>query len=223
MKTKFAKIIQGMVIKNKTLRVLLGLGLVGLVVLLGGYFLLGRKKTSPSLNIVQIPPVTPTPLITPTPTLTPTPTPIPVGLPIKIEIPKLNLVAEITPIGVTPKQNLDVPQNASQVGWFKEGVRPGQVGAALFTGHYDTPSGRPAIFYQLKALAPGDEIIVLTNWGERFVFRTERLVSESYKAFPKEFLYGKLATRELRLITCDGVWSAKERSYSKRLVILATL
>ena len=212
-----------MVIKNKTLRVLLGLGLISVVVLLGGYFFLGRTKTSPSLNIAQIPPVTLTPSTTPPPTLTPTPTPIPVGLPIKIEIPKLGLIAEITPIGITPKQNLDVPKDASQVGWFEEGVRPGQVGAALLTGHYDTPSGRPAIFYRLKVLGPGDEIVILTNWEERFVFIIEELVSEPYKAFPKELLYGKLATRELRLITCDGVWNLKERSYSKRLVVLAKL
>lgn len=166
---------------------------------------------------------TPTPTVTPTITPTPTPTPIPVGMPNTIEIPKINVVANIVPIGVTPNYTMEVPKKASDVGWFQEKIKPGQWGAAILVGHYDTPSGRPAIFYHIKKLVAGDEVIILTNLGERFVFKVDKILSQSYKTFPKDLVYGNFTGRELRLITCDGVWNPQEKSYSRRLVVFTKL
>lgn len=163
------------------------------------------------------------PTLTPTPFLSPTPTLIPVGLPIRIEIPKMGVATNIVHVGITPENVMEVPTDASTIGWYTKGVKPGQFGGAILNGHYDTPTGRPAVFYNLELLGKGDEIIITTDQDERFVFRVNDLLSQPYKSFPKELVYGNAIGQELRLITCDGVWSSAERSYSKRLVIYASI
>jgi sortase (surface protein transpeptidase) len=118
---------------------------------------------------------------------------------------------------------MGIPKNASEVGWFIEKPRPGQYGAAILTGHYDTPSGRPAVFYNLDKLLAGNEVIILTDWEEKFIFKVEKVISQPYKTFPKTLAYGSSTGREVRLITCGGVWNPQEKSYSNRLVVYTRL
>lgn len=161
------------------------------------------------------------PPATPTPTRTPTPTPLPVAEPIHIDIPSLKLSADVVHVGVTDKNVMEVPANFDHVGWFNKSLKPGESGskAAIMSGHFDRTNGSPAVFYGLETLRVGDEVIVSTADGVRYVFSVESSFSHPLEDFPTDIVYGAVTGSHLKLITCDGVWHADKKSYSNRLVI----
>lgn len=159
----------------------------------------------------------------PSPTSSPTPTPIVVGDPVSIAIPKLSVDTQFVNVGVTPDNVMETPQDYSTVGWYTKGVRPGEVGAAIINGHFDDINGNGAVFYNLSKLMSGDEIVIKTALGKTLTFVVESTYSEEYASFPKELIYAPYDGKGLRLITCDGVWNAKEKTYSKRLVVNARM
>ena len=170
---------------------------------------------------IVLPTITPTP--TSVPTNTPTPTLLVVGDPVTIEIPKFSINTHIVPVGIAEDNTMQTPGDFSQVGWYNKGIRPGEEGAAIINGHYDDTQGKPAVFYNLSDLNTGDEIVVKTALGKILKFQVESSYSEEYTSFPKELVYSKYEGKGIRLITCDGVWITKEKTYSRRLVVNARL
>lgn len=161
---------------------------------------------------------------------TPAPTPIvPVEDRIKttppnhIEIPSIGLNAEVVNVGITPDKAMDVPSDAKKVGWYELGVKPGDTGGAIMTAHYDTTTGKPAVFYNLRKLKQGDIIYIKLQDNTELLFQVSDILSEPVKNFPTELVFGNFPDKKLILITCDGVWNPLEKNYSKRLVVYATL
>lgn len=117
---------------------------------------------------------------------------------------------------------MGVPSNYTDVAWYERGASPGTPGNAVIAGHLDSTTG-PAIFYRLKDLTPGDEIITSTADGQeyRFVVTT----SEVYVAddAPLERIFGNAIQPRLNLITCDGAFDRSIRQYDKRLVVYTEL
>jgi len=146
-----------------------------------------------------------------------------VKAPNKIEMPSLQLGADVVSVGVTPDNVMEVPDDGSKVGWYSLGVKPGEQGGAIMTAHYDTSTGKPAIFYNLRKLKQGDPIFITQEDGEELLFQVEDIVSLPVKGFPTDLIYGDFPGKELILITCDGVWNPVEKNYTKRLVVFATL
>ena len=162
---------------------------------------------------------TPDPLVTPTPD----PTKVAVSPPIQIEIPNISVFAEVVPVGINEQKQMEVPADARKVGWYSLGIQPGEIGGSIMTAHYDTTTGKPAIFYNLRRLNPGDLIYVKMENQEELLFQVQDVVSHPVRTFPTELIYGDIADKQLILITCDGVWNPIDRDYSKRLVVFATL
>lgn len=143
--------------------------------------------------------------------------------PIGIEIPSIKLNAPVVNVGVTQDNVMEVPHNAAEVGWYSLGVKPGEKGGAILTGHYDTTTGRPAIFYNLRKLKPGDIIYLKMEDNQELLFQVDDVVSHPVKNFPTELIFGQFPGKQLIMITCDGVWNPLDKNYSKRLVVFATL
>ncbi len=170
----------------------------------------------------------------PTPTAFPTETAVPIsisasntgpnpGLPTRIQIPALGIDTAIEPIGLTPSNEMDIPQAWDTVGWYQYGSRPGQSGNAVLAGHLDTNTGAPGIFWRLEELHPGDIILIETEEGEYLLFQIESLTSYPYEQAPLKEIFGPAETPQLSLITCSGNWSAQNQIYDHRLVVHAQL
>jgi len=146
--------------------------------------------------------------------------PIGHGLPIRIKIPKIHVDAAVQYLGLTPEGAMDVPSNSIDVGWFKLGTRPGDLGSAVIAGHFDSQNGSPGVFAQLHKLKPEDELIVVDDKGASISYK----VRESRTYNPKDDVPGVFNQSDgmhLNLITCDGIWDNGQKSYSKRLVVFA--
>ncbi|MEK7570745.1 MAG: class F sortase [Patescibacteria group bacterium] len=146
-----------------------------------------------------------------------------VGIPTSIRIPQINVTGQIEQVGLDSKKAMDVPKDADNAAWYKLGPRPGQIGNAVFAGHFDKESGAPAIFYDLTSLRKGDEIIITDDQGKELTFFVIRMVKYPYNSFPIGEVFGKTDKTMLNLITCHGDWSSSSKNYSHRYVIYAEL
>lgn len=143
------------------------------------------------------------------------------GLPIRLIIPKISVDAAIEQVGVAPDGSMDVPKGPQNVAWFRLGPRPGENGSAVIAGHYGWKDGIPAVFDTLSTLQKGDTLSVEDDTGvvTTFVVRESRLLGEHEDA--SEVFGSSDGKAHLNLITCEGVWNAATKSYSKRLVVFA--
>ncbi len=148
------------------------------------------------------------------------------GAPLDLSIPKIEVDSKIQKVGITAGGNMAVPDNYTDVGWFRLGAEPGAPGSAVLAGHLDTGSGKPAVFYRLSELQMRDEIFIKNEEGEtlKFVVTGSRLVD--YDNPPKEVieeLFGKPKDQNsyLNLITCDGDWIPEEKTYNTRLIVFS--
>lgn len=158
----------------------------------------------------------------PTPSLTPTstPTPTPVIYPYAISIPALGIVqSPLEYLGVDSEGSMQTPQHPLSIGWLSIGPKPGEIGNAIFTAHYDDALGQPAAFYYLKNIPVGSEVAVHMADGTSRVFHVEFVgeidaYGDAVGAITRQTDYPSIT-----LVTCHGSWDARNGIYSKRLVV----
>jgi LPXTG-site transpeptidase (sortase) family protein len=141
--------------------------------------------------------------------------------PKKIVIEKIGLEAAIEPVGIAGSGNMAVPKSYARAGWYKYGAEPGEVGSAVFAGHLDNGSGSPGVFYNVNKLTIGDEIMVTLESGEAVSFFVRETKVLDYNSHNVEEIFGETNSRQIVLITCDGVWIPELRKYSDRLIVFA--
>ncbi len=176
-----------------------------------------QTKTQPKQALIQpspLPPVSPTPA---------QPNPIPVGNPSQISIPSIDLTAQISPVGITTDNYMDIPKQAQVVGWYDRGAKPGQIGGAILNGHFDTPTGKPAVFYHLNQLQPNQQIFITTEDGQQITYLVDSITAHPLQGFPTELVYGEYNSQKLIIITCNGVWDPIQNTYANRLVVTADI
>lgn len=142
------------------------------------------------------------------------------GIPVRLQIPDINIDALIIPVGITASGAMDVPKNPSDVAWFALGPQPGNIGSAVFSGHYGHwKTGDSSVFDDLNKLNPGDKIYVQDEKGTvaTFVVRKSKIFDPQADA--SDIFVSSDGQAHLNLITCEGVWDSTQKTYSNRLVI----
>ncbi len=143
------------------------------------------------------------------------------GSPVRLLIPAIDVNAAVQYVGVNPKGAMEVPSNSMDVGWFKQGSRPGEKGSAVIDGHFDGKNGEAGVFTDLYKLKAGDKLYIEDDRGTTttFVVRESRTYDPGYA----DKVFSLNDSAHLNLITCDGVWDGSKKSYSKRLVVFADI
>ncbi len=142
--------------------------------------------------------------------------------PTRVTIPAIGVTADVVPLGLLPDGSLEAPKDFSLTGWYRNGPEPGEPGAAVIAGHVDSRQG-PAVFFRLREVAPGNEILVETADGGSVRFVVERVEEHPKRAFPTAAVYGPTPEPTLRLITCGGTFDRTARSYQNNVVVFAKL
>ncbi len=142
--------------------------------------------------------------------------------PVRLTIPSINVDAKVEGVGITEDGAMDVPNNTIDVGWYKLGSSPGEVGSAVIAGHLNGIKGEPGVFKNLDKLKPDDKIYVYNDKGltATFVVRKSLTFDPGYA---DEVFSPKDSGIHLNLITCDGSWDEIKKSYSKRLVVFSDI
>jgi LPXTG-site transpeptidase (sortase) family protein len=142
------------------------------------------------------------------------------GLPIFLEIPKINVNAAIIPVGVAKDGSMEAPSGPKDVGWFKLGVRPGDIGSAVIDGHYGYwKSGVGSVFDDLNKLRKGDNVYVEDAKGMIATFVVRKILTYDPNEDTSAVFISSDGKSHLNLITCEGVWDSVQKTYSNRLVI----
>lgn len=137
-----------------------------------------------------------------------------------LSVEAINVQASTGRYGVDRFGRLDVPQDATTIGWHPAySALPGSGGATFLAAHYEY-AGRAGIFFQLSDLRPGDTIAVQLSDGtvERYVV-SSALDYELGVIDMGALLRGREGMESLTLMTCSGRFV--DGTYDYRTVVLA--
>ena len=143
--------------------------------------------------------------------------------PAVIRIPRLDVDAEIIPLGLQDDGTIEVPENPEQAGWWLGGPEPGETGPAVILGHVDSQEDGPAVFFYLRYMEPGDEIHIDRVDGSTVTYVVESTERHHKDEFPTDAVYGPTEDPTLRLVTCGGDFDFDVRTYSDNVIVFASL
>jgi len=129
-----------------------------------------------------------------------------------VTIADLDVAELLVPLGRQADGSLQVPSDFGDVGVW---AQPG--GPVVLAGHVDSGTG-PAVFFRLRELVPGDEVVVRTGSGARQAYVVDRVEQHAKDAFPT---FEVFAGEGLRLVTCTGAFDRRAGSYRDNLVVYA--
>jgi sortase (surface protein transpeptidase) len=158
--------------------------------------------------------------------LPPAHAPLEDAAPQRLEVPELGIRAPVVARDLDAKGAIEPPpfDRPGTVGWYAAGVAPGAAGTALMVGHVDTET-RPAVFYELSSLEPGETVRVVRDDAGTAVFTVDDVQVLTRDGFDAQQAYGPRDTgrSELRLITCGGTFDRGTGSYTANVVVSAYL
>jgi len=143
--------------------------------------------------------------------------------PARLSIPKLEIDANVQKVGIAKSGHMAVPNNFTDVAWYKYGALPGDEGDAVFDGHVDNGLALAGVFKHLGDIAMGDDIFIQTQSGEKLHFVVSDIEQYPYTDVPMGDIVSKTGPPRLSLITCEGAWVQGQKTYDHRLVVTAKL
>jgi sortase (surface protein transpeptidase) len=143
-----------------------------------------------------------------------------VAEPVRLRIPAAGVDTPLVRLHRAADGSVEVPTDFGVAGWYAEGPRPGQAGPAVILGHVDSRAG-PAVFFRLKDLPPGAEVVVDRADGSTVAFRVRSTLRVPKLEFPTDAVYGPTLEPSLRLVTCGGRFDRAARSYRDNVIVSA--
>ena len=135
--------------------------------------------------------------------------PEPISVPIGLRIDEIEVDAPIGSYGVNQRTGeMDVPDNVTEVGWYRFGPKPGEAGSAVLAAHVDLASSGPGVFYNLQTLEEGDRMSVLYEDGSETQFRVVARVTYEKDELPLDVIFSREGPSVLTLITCGGAFNS---------------
>jgi hypothetical protein len=110
--------------------------------------------------------------------------PTPDTPPARLAIPRIGVDAAVERVATDASGAMGVPADYHDAAWYGPGVVPGDPGDAVIDGHLVWAVGGrdvPAVFWNLAAVRPGDEIDVTTTDGQVLAFSV--VASEQISAY----------------------------------------
>jgi sortase (surface protein transpeptidase) len=168
------------------------------------------SETTTSENTVAATPTAPAPLL------------MAASAPVRVQIPAIGVDSPLIDLGLQDDGTMQVPAEGFPAGWFTGAPTPGEKGPAVLAGHIDW-GGSPGVFWALRNVVAGNEIIVSRADGSTAVFRVSEVGQYSKDAFPTAAVYADLDHAGLRVITCGGDFDHAAHSYVDNTVVFADL
>jgi hypothetical protein len=149
--------------------------------------------------------------------LTPRPAP-----PVHLRIDRIGVDHPIVPVGLEADGTMEIPEDVLELGWYEPGVRPGEDGSAVLSGHVDSRTQGRGAFFELGRLDVDDLVMVTTRDGSEQQWRVVARTRYPKDELPIEelFVWGGDEQR-LVLITCGGDFDRATRHYTDNVVVHA--
>jgi len=143
--------------------------------------------------------------------------------PVGFEAKTVGIITNLVPVNVDDGGIMETPKDWQEAGWYIKGGLPGESKNLIINGHYDSNTGAPGAFYNLKNIQFGDVVEVEDKYGRIFTYKVVELAYLDIKDPSRlEVLDDEDGKSTLTLITCGGVY-LQGSGYTKRLVVKAEL
>lgn len=140
-------------------------------------------------------------------------------VPLRLRVPAIGVDQVVTPVGVAADGQLDVPDDAASVSWYRFGPGPAEPGSSVLAGHVDY-DGREGVFWRLDEVEVGQRIEVTSATGvDAFTVSATRRYAKT--ALPLDALFDRDGPSRLVLITCGGSFDRAASSYRDNVVVIA--
>jgi len=141
--------------------------------------------------------------------------------PVRLRIESLEIDAPIDAHGVDSQGRMDVPDNVTNVGWYRFGPTPGEAGSAVLAAHVDLAGPGRGLFFDLDRLEEGDRIQVVLSDERTLEFEVTAQTTYLKSELPLDLIFSREGSPVLTLVTCGGGFSRSARSYDSNVVVYA--
>lgn len=142
-----------------------------------------------------------------------------VSSPASIEVKDLDINQRVQPVGVDDNNDFDVP-SATEIGWYKYGSSPGEIGSTVMAAHVDF-NNEVGVFFNLRHISIGSEISIKSTNGENFKYKVvDKSIFDKENA-PLSKIFSRTGPDRLYLVTCGGEFDPSTTSYNGNVVIQA--
>ncbi len=146
----------------------------------------------------------------------------PLAAPIGLRIDELDVDAPIDPYGVDQRTGqMDVPDNVTDVAWYKFGPSPGDAGSAVLAAHVDLAGSGPGVFFDLGSLEEGARVVVVYEDGTEASFRVIARATYDKDELPLDVIFSREGPAVLTLVTCGGGFNRNIARYDSNVVVYA--
>jgi LPXTG-site transpeptidase (sortase) family protein len=155
--------------------------------------------------------------------------PVPGGEGDRLIIPKISVDAPMTMRVVAAADGImQNPEGPKDVAWYDFsaisglGGRPGVGGNTVISGHVDYHDYGPAVFWDLRKIEPGDEVIIHLRDGSEYKYSVQWNRTIDPAAISWNDVVAATPQESVTMITCAGTFDSSTRSYDQRRVVWAT-
>lgn len=142
-----------------------------------------------------------------------------------VRIPRVDVVAEVNPVGMVDDRVMEVPQNIKEVGWyFPTAPRNFYSGTTVLVGHRDGKDDPQGVFRNISELDFGDQIQLVDNYGQVHEFSVESVstIPDSEFARKSGEIFAHIDEPRLVLLTCGGAYDGGNGGYQSTVVLVAS-
>lgn len=147
----------------------------------------------------------------------------------RLKLPKFKVDSVVEYIGILPNNQLDVPKDPLQTGWYEIYDKPGFPGNAVFSAHVDYFPDIIGPFNKLAYSEIGDTVIVTMEDGREYRYKVILVARYNVDTIPMGDIVwppDRPATAEwVTLITCGGEFKQTSENgageYLQRDVVVA--
>jgi LPXTG-site transpeptidase (sortase) family protein len=142
-----------------------------------------------------------------------------------IAIPSIDVGnSRVRELGLTSGGAIATPDNIYDAGWYDRSSLPGQKGAEFIYGHVSSWTAH-GIFYDLKKLKAGDNVVVTRGDNKKFTYRVVSTKIYPYKKVDMNQVLRPVSAGEpgLNIMTCTGRIIKGTSEFSERLVVFTKL
>ena len=137
---------------------------------------------------------------------------------IKIEAIGVDADIEIQEIVAGEMQD---PTGPTLVTWYKETTRLGERGNGVYAGHLNYWGVPEGVFFAIKQLQPGDEIVFTGENDEEFIYAVAWVENQPGQDDHDPAVLGLTEKESITLITCGGEWDTTIAEYNERTAVRA--
>jgi len=142
--------------------------------------------------------------------------------PASMSIPAIDIESRVDAVG-TDDRVLQIPPEPWVVGWWKDGVGPGQGrGTVVLTAHLDSREYGAGPFVRVEDLQRGDAMTLTDADGVKHRYEVAAVDTFRKQALPYAELFDQRSRERVVFVTCGGTYDRRNGGWDSNVVVTFT-